>query len=41
MFLGLEKGGSSFRVQETPIRDEIGFKMANKIHAKKRDEKLQ
>ena len=39
-FLGLEKGGSdknTFKVQATPSRDELGFKMASKIQGKKRE----
>ena len=36
-FLGLEKGGKSFKIPDTPSRDELGFKMANKLQNKKRD----
>ncbi len=30
---------NAFKVQATPIRDEIGFKMASATQQKKRDEK--
>ena len=43
-FLGLEKGGTdkkTFKVQATPSRDELGFKMASKIQGKKRELKQE
>ena len=40
MFLGLnEDPKKKYRVQETPLRDEIGIKMANQIISKKRHQK--
>ena len=38
MFLGMSK---SYKVPETPMRDELGFKMATKNQSKKRDLKEQ
>ncbi len=41
MFLGIENNEKNkFSVPQTPIRDEIGQKLANKALSKKREEKL-